>query len=391
MKNRKGTYIALIDYDSWGDRITTGFPMHFENDDTYVLETDENGCWTTSGAPINNLCSLDDASIFERLKQSIPFLSQNNTGTNFRLIHLNLNYGQSFNAIYRPSFTDKYLKDFFIPFQEGKPARDFYEDLPITVPNEYSNLLRQIEIILDDLDSIFKVVSPHKNQDSVYGHAIRNVIMLACTELDSRMQHILRNNAVKPMWRHFQMKDYYKLKDTLRLDEYSLSFYRYGDLEVYSPFSEWEKNSELSWYNAYNNVKHNREDKFPDANLKNAINAIMALCIITIAQYGYRNDFWDERIGKIIRVEKEPLWDLEDYYLARPDKRDYIHYSFPDDTKPKSEKEKLAKKLLSLVKNPHSKKENIIEKLDELREMIENESSNEADEIVGIIKDQMTK
>ena len=150
MNTRKGTYIALIDYDSWGDRITTGFPMHFENDETYVLETDENGCWTTSGAPINNLCSLDDESLFERLKQSTPFLSQNNTGTNFRLIRLNLNYGQSFSSIYRPSFTGKYLNDFSIPFNEGKPARDFYEDLPITVLNEYSNLLRQIEIILDD-------------------------------------------------------------------------------------------------------------------------------------------------------------------------------------------------------------------------------------------------
>lgn len=377
MKNRKGTYIALIDYDSWGYQITTGFPMHFDNDETYVLETDENGYWITSGAPINNLCSLDDESIFERLKQSTPFLSQNNTGTNFRLIRLNLNYGQSFTSIYRPSFTDKYLNDFSIPFQEGKPARDFYENLPITVPIEYSNLLRQIEIILDDLDSIFKVVSPHKNQDSVYGHAIRNVIILACTELDSRMQHILTNNAVRPIGKYFQMKDYYKLKNALRLDEYSLSFYRYGDLEVYSPFSEWEKNNELSWYKAYNSVKHNREDKYPDANLKNAINAIMALCIITIAQYGYRNDLWNERIGKIIKVEKEPIWDLGDFYLARPDKRDNIHYSFPNDTEHICKRKVLAKEVLSLVNKPYSKKEDIIGKIDELKDLIKNEKPNE--------------
>ena len=387
MENRKGTYIALIEYDSWGERITTGFPMHFENNETYVLETDENGYWITSGTPIKDLCSLDDESIFKRLKQSSPFLSQNNTGNNFRLIHLNLNYGQSFKSIYRPTFTDKYLKDFSIPFQEGKPARDFYEDLPISTPNEYSNLLRQIEIILDDLDSIFKVISPHKNQYSVYGHAIRNVIMLACTELDSRMQHVLTDNAVKPIGRYFQMADYYKLKDALRLDEYSLSFYRYGDLEVYSPFSEWEKNKELFWYKAYNSVKHNREDKFTDANLYNAINAVMALCIIAIAQYGYRNDLWKEKIGKVIRVEKEPIWNLKDFYLARPDKRDYIHYSFPNYTEP-SKREYLAKEVLSLINKPHSKKEDIIGKLNELKEMIENESSNEAGEMVGTIKDK---
>ena len=388
MKNRNGTYIALIDYNSWGERITTGFPLHFENNETYVLETDENGCWTTSGAPIKNLCSLDDENIFNRMKQSIPFLSQNNTGYNFRLIQLNLNYGQSFSSIYRPSFTNKYLKDFSIPFQEGKPARDFYEDLPISVPNEYSNLLRQIEIILDDLDSIFKVVSPHKNQYSVYGHAIRNVIMLACTELDSRMQHILTNNSVKPIGKYFQMMDYYKLKDALRLDEYSLSFYRYGDLGFFSPFNKWEKDKELSWYKAYNKVKHNREDKYTDAKLYNAINAIMALCIIVIAQFGYRNDLWKERIGKVIRVEKEPLWDLEDFYLAHSDKRDHFHYSFPDYTEHKSKKEILAKDVLFLVNKPYSKKEDIISKLDELKEMIENISSNETEEQVSTINDE---
>ncbi|MBQ9285665.1 MAG: hypothetical protein IJ209_05215 [Bacteroidaceae bacterium] len=380
MTHRKGTYIALIDYDSWGDRITIGFPMHFENEEAYVLETDENGCWTTFGAPINNLCTLDDENVFECLKQSTPFLSQNNTGNNFRLIPLNLNYGQSFCSIYRPSFTDKYLKYFSIPFQEGRPARDFYEDLPISVLNEYSNLLKQIEIIFDDLDTIFKVVSPHKNQYSVYGHAIRNVIMLACTELDSRMQHILINNAVKPNGKYFQMTDYYKLKEVLRLDEYSLSFYRYGDLEVYSPFNEWEQNNELIWYKAYNKVKHNREDKFTDANLYNAINGVIALCIIAIAQYGYRNDLWNERIGKVIRVEKEPLWDLEDFYLARPDKREYIHYSFPNYTRHTSKRGILAKEVLTLVNRPNSKKEDIISKLDELKEMIENDSPNKIGE-----------
>lgn len=391
MENRKGTYIALIDYDSWGDRITTGFPMLFENNKAYVLGTDEKGYWTMSGAPIDNLCSLDDESIFERLKQSTPFLSQNNTGTNFRLIRLNLNYGQSYSSIYRPSFTDKYFKGFSIPFQEGKPSIDFYEDLPIPVSNEYYNLLRQIEIILDDLDLIFKVVSPHKKQYCVYGHAIRNVIMLACTELDSRMQHILTNNSVKPIGRYFQMTDYYKLKDTLRLDEYSLSFYRYGDLEVYSPFKGWEQNNELFWYKAYNKVKHNREDNFTDAKLDNAINAIMALCIIAIAQYGYRNDLWREKIGKIIRVEKEPLWDLEDFYLASPYNLNYIHYSFPDFTEHKSNREILAKEVLSLIKKPHSKKEKIIDKLDELKEMIGKEMSNESDEIAGAIKKQIMK
>ena len=103
----------------------------------------------------------------------------------------------------------------------------------------------------------------------------------------------------------------------------------------------------------------------------------MALCIITIAQYGYRNDLWNERIGKIIKVEKEPIWDLGDFYLARPDKRVIIHYSFPNDTEHICKRKVLAKEVLSLVNKPYSKKEDIIGKIDELKVLIKNEKPNE--------------
>ena len=41
----------------------------------------------------------------------------------------------------------------------------------------------------------------------------------------------------------------------------------------------------------------------------------MAYAIILIAQYGYRNDLWNETVGKIIQIDKEPTWNLEDLYI----------------------------------------------------------------------------
>jgi hypothetical protein len=247
------------------------------------------------------------------------------------LKHLKLDYAQQFCSIYRPIFTQNLTEYFPTTLQNEPSFIEWYKDLPIDCFQEYSNQLRQLEIILDDIAEVFKVVAPHCKQFSVYGHAIRNIIILACTELDARMQSILVNNGVKPIGKHYEMKDYFKLKDVLKLDEFELSFHRYSDLGTFSPFSKWESDEQLYWYQAYNHIKHNRERHFAEAKLFNAINALMAYAIILIAQYGYRNDLWRETIGKIIHINKEPKWDLEDFYIKSPDGQKPIPYPFPQD------------------------------------------------------------
>ena len=142
------------------------------------------------------------------------------------------------------------------------------------------------------------------------------------------MQNILVKNEVQSIGSYYEMLDYYKLKEALKLDEYELSFYRYGDLGTFSPFSTWENNEQLYWYQAYNHIKHNREKHFAEAKLFNALNAIMAYAIILIAQYGYRNDLWRETVGKIIHIDKEPKWDLEDFYIKSPEGQRAVSYPF---------------------------------------------------------------
>lgn len=71
----------------------------------------------------------------------------------------------------------------------------------------------------------------------------------------------------------------------------------------------------MTWYDAYNKVKHDRINNFELANLENAIESTLAFALLLIASYGYRNDIWNEKIGRIIEVKKEPLWLLKDFYL----------------------------------------------------------------------------
>ena len=252
---------------------------------------------------------------------------------------MKLDYGQCYHSIYRPLLTETFFTNYFSSRQNESIPAETYKDSPITNHQEYSNQLRQLEIILDDIEEVFKVVAPHSKQFSVYGHAIRNIIILACTELDARMQSILVSNGVQSIGKHFEMLDYYKLKDSLKLDEYELSFYRYGDLGTFSPFSTWESDEQLKWYKAYNQIKHNREKHFTEAKLFNAINAIMAYAIILIAQYGYRNDLWSETVGKVIHIDKEPTWKLEDLYIKNLNGQSPVPYSFKEKSETDNSKE----------------------------------------------------
>ena len=49
--------------------------------------------------------------------------------------------------------------------------------------------------------------------------------------------------------------------------------------------------------------------------LNEAINATLGLATMLIATFGYRNDIWKEKIGRIIEVKKEPLWPLKDFFI----------------------------------------------------------------------------
>lgn len=324
-----GTYLLMVDY-RYPDGISTHhIPIQYGNGEAHLLMCDyDNDCWVPVGSPIMNFGEMTEKQIFEVVRKTHNYYSSLNEGNYYRLKHLKQDCGQYFNSIYRPIFTYDLTEVFQAISQSETSFADYYKDLPINCFQDYSNQLRQLEIILDDIAEVFKTVAPSHKQLSVYGHAIRNIIILACTELDARMQSILANNGVSPDGKYFEMKDYFKLKEALRLDEYKLSFYRYGDLGTFSPFSTWENNEQLYWYQAYNHIKHNREKHFFEAKLFNAVNAIMAYAIILIAQYGYRNDLWRETVGKIIHIEKEPKWDLEDFYIKSSNGQRDVPYPF---------------------------------------------------------------
>ncbi len=147
--------------------------------------------------------------------------------------------------------------------------------------------IRYFQIIQEDLKKIFEYVEPSKDNENVYSFQIYKLLLLICTEVENQLKAIMINNGYK-MNNFMNMKnDYYKLNEVLRLNEYKVNLIWNNSLRIFQPFGHWSSSEykPLEWYQAYNKSKHNRQEDFKEANLKNLLNACAGLYIILYSQY----------------------------------------------------------------------------------------------------------
>src|SRR5271165_7207449 len=133
--------------------------------------------------------------------------------------------------------------------------------------------------IFDAVESLFRYVEPAKENLSAFSHKIREVLILTCTEVESAWRSVLEANSTKKKF-SYTTKDYSSLLEPMRLKEWSVALKDYPDLGQFSPFYSWDQSQatkSLPWYDAYNAVKHHREERFKLANLGHLIDAAESL------------------------------------------------------------------------------------------------------------------
>ncbi len=168
------------------------------------------------------------------------------------------------------------------PIFNGKPWTN--PDQSAEAMNRRASATGQLHALIQQLEQICRVVHPKETNLQAYGHEIRNVLILACTELKSQWKAILEaHNAPAKNTTH-----YTKLSAPLKLAEYAVEFPYYPWMPERRPFQGWQHGTtDLPWYGAYNDVKHNRDGKFALASLHNAFEALTAFFIMLCAQYGW--------------------------------------------------------------------------------------------------------
>lgn len=128
----------------------------------------------------------------------------------------------------------------------------------------------------NDLDNTSRYIEP-QGQENVYSFEFAKLLVLACTEIESVLKVICKE--IAPHIKAEKMSDYQPIitQRFPKITEAYVKISRLGrDLQ---PFSNWN-NEPLSWWRAYNGVKHNRGSNFGDATYMNAVMALSGLYIL---------------------------------------------------------------------------------------------------------------
>lgn len=173
--------------------------------------------------------------------------------------------------------------------------------------------IRAYQAIQSSLDALLYVVEPSETNFNSYGQKIRELLILACTEVEYLLLRVLIENGY-PKKQTYKTSDYINCLPTLKLNEYSAVLGQYPNLKTFKPFSLWNKDQptkSLEWYDAYNSVKHNRGGNLKNANFKNLLDSIAAIHILIEAQYG--KDVFDRfrqhrEATSIFESKKRPTW-----------------------------------------------------------------------------------
>lgn len=145
--------------------------------------------------------------------------------------------------------------------------------------------------LFEEMITLFRSVEPSPVNDATFGRKIRELLILACTEVEANWRGIYQSNTSSLKRKPDGTRDYVKLKPLLRLDEWVVRLKNYPDYPVLKPFEKWSDTEgmttkSLAWYHSYNAVKHDRENEFDKATFGSLIMAMAAIHVLQVAQWG---------------------------------------------------------------------------------------------------------
>lgn len=186
---------------------------------------------------------------------------------------------------------------------------------------EYTDCLVAFQNLERDLSELFRTLEPDARNDNAYGHRVRELLILACTEVENQLKGVLKSNGGSGD----KMPHYFKVVPAFQLNEWKVKLKQYADYPAIAPFSDWAiapGQTDVTspfWYRAYNKAKHDRASAFHQANLSATINAVAAVGVLIMAQFGAaltHNPFRPDNFRmEQIRLEWRPDYPLEKGYI----------------------------------------------------------------------------
>lgn len=146
--------------------------------------------------------------------------------------------------------------------------------------NNQQTAEQALRLLVERLDELLLYIEPDANGLKAYSHKTRELLILACTEVENTWKHYMRLAGATPVTGgDLTTKDYARLVGPLFLSEFEISLKPYGIVPPMRPFFGWNlaaPTRSLPWYDAYNKTKHDRSTHFGEATLHNCLMAIAA-------------------------------------------------------------------------------------------------------------------
>lgn len=150
-----------------------------------------------------------------------------------------------------------------------------------------NQLIRVYQIIESEVINFFQYVEPNTKNEDTFSLHLYHLLVKICIEIENNFKGIIQANDYNKNPSNYDITDYFKLNKYLKLNEYRTNNCYYSLIGTEAPYEEWHTTSykPLTWYQAYNNVKHNRETNLHVANLKNVLSALTGLYVLLYAQF----------------------------------------------------------------------------------------------------------
>ena len=170
-----------------------------------------------------------------------------------------------------------------------------------SVPKIHWNYFLALE---QDLIQLSRYIEPCADNDETYSIELARLIMSAAQEIDVLLKIYCKNidsessaRSIEKYYKVISSKQAELLNEVVFLDRFSIKC---------EPFSSWEPNKPPLWWTANNKIKHHRSSHYNQATLKNALNSMAALLIVTL--YFYK--------GQIQKDNQQDIdWVLTTKYL----------------------------------------------------------------------------
>lgn len=141
--------------------------------------------------------------------------------------------------------------------------------------------------IESDLNDSTRFVEFTTENFAVYSIEFAHILLSSSSEVDVIAK--LLSNMLVPDRSHKNINDYRKAitQGFSRFAHIEVRIPRYG--LAFQPWVTWANDKNPNWWKSYNNVKHERNTFYKEANLENALNAVAGLFCLVLFLYRIEN------------------------------------------------------------------------------------------------------